>query len=78
MNYIEEVKENTKKYYSILSEDFPDFLNDYIYTPWRKVKRRYINPLTTKGRIYDISTQARKDIDDYINMKVSKYAYIDM
>lgn len=44
----------------------------------RKVKRRYINPLTTNGRIYDVSTQARKDIDNYINMKVSKYAYIDM
>ena len=44
----------------------------------KKVKRRYINPLTTNGRIYDVSTQARKDIDNYINMKVSKYAYIDM
>lgn len=33
MNYMEKVTENTKKYYSILSKDFPDFLNDYIYTP---------------------------------------------
>ena len=32
-NYIEQVNENTKKYYSILSKEFPNFLNDYIYTP---------------------------------------------
>jgi len=44
----------------------------------RKVKRRYINPLTKNGRIYDVSEQARKDTDNYINMEVSKYAYIDM
>lgn len=44
----------------------------------RKVKRRYINPLTKNGRIYDVSEQARKDIDNYINMEVSQYAYIDM
>lgn len=31
--YIEQLNENIKKYYSILSEDFPEFLNDYIYTP---------------------------------------------
>lgn len=44
----------------------------------RKVKRRYINPLTKNGRIYDISKEARKKIDDYINMNISKYAYIDI
>lgn len=44
----------------------------------RKVKRRYINPLTKKGRVYDVSKQAKKDIDNYINMKISKYAYIDI
>lgn len=31
-NYIEEQNENTKKYYNILSKEFPAFLNDYIYT----------------------------------------------
>ena len=31
-NYKEQVNENTKKYYSILSKDFPNFLNDYIYS----------------------------------------------
>ena len=31
-NYIEELNEDTKKYFRILSKDFPDFLNDYIYT----------------------------------------------
>lgn len=32
-SYIEQLNENTKEYYSILSEDFPQFLSDYIYTP---------------------------------------------
>ena len=31
--YVEELNENTKNYYSILSKDFPDFLDDYINTP---------------------------------------------
>lgn len=44
----------------------------------RKVKRRYINPLTKNGRIYDVSKQAKEKIDNYINMKISKYAYADM
>lgn len=44
----------------------------------RKVKRRYINPLTPSGRIYDISSRIRKIIDDFVNAKVSKYGYIDM
>lgn len=32
-NYLEEQNENIKLYFSILSKEFPDFLNDYIYTP---------------------------------------------
>lgn len=44
----------------------------------RKVKRRYINPLTKNGRAYDASEQVKKDIDNYIHMKISKYAYIDI
>ena len=44
----------------------------------RKIKRRYINPLTNNGRIYDLSIKARKKIDDYLTMKISKYSYIDM
>lgn len=44
----------------------------------RKIKRRYINPLTNNGRIYDVSIKARKRIDDYLTMKISKYSYIDM
>ena len=31
--YIEEQNEDTKKYFNILSKDFPEFLDDYIYTP---------------------------------------------
>lgn len=44
----------------------------------RKVKRRYINPLTDKGRTYDISNKARKKIDEYVNMNISKYAYVNI
>lgn len=44
----------------------------------KKVKRRYINPLTRNGRIYDVSIKAKEKIDDYVNMKISKYAYIDI
>ena len=44
----------------------------------RKIKRRYISPLTNNGRIYDVSIKARKRIDDYLTMKISKYSYIDM
>ena len=44
----------------------------------RKVKRRYINPLTKNGRVYNVSEQAKEKIDNYINMKISKYAYVYM
>ncbi len=32
-NYIDEQNDIIKSYYKILSKDFPQFLNDYIYTP---------------------------------------------
>lgn len=32
-NYIDTLNETIKSYYKILSEDFPDFLNEYINTP---------------------------------------------
>ncbi len=44
----------------------------------RKVKIRYINPITKKGRIYDISAKAKKQIDNFTNIDISKYAYIDI
>ena len=44
----------------------------------RKVKRRYINPLVENRRIYDISDTARQLIDEYLNMKRSNYAYIEI
>lgn len=44
----------------------------------RKVKRRYINPITIEGRIYDTSNIAKDEIDNYKNMKISKFAYIDI
>lgn len=45
----------------------------------KKVKRRYINPIIINGkRIYDVSNKSKEKIDNYINMKISKYAYVDM
>ena len=44
----------------------------------KKVKRRYINPLTNDGRIYDVSIDSRKKIDEYVDMKISKYTYINI
>ena len=44
----------------------------------RKVKIRYINPITSKGRIYAVSNKAKKKIDEYINTRISKYAYINI
>ena len=45
----------------------------------RKVKRRYINPIIVNGRrIYDVSNKSKEKIDSYINMKISKYAYVDI
>lgn len=65
-----------------ISELFNKFINcnDFIeceeykedkFCVSRKVKRRYINPLTNNGRIYDISTKSKKKIDDYVNMYIS-------
>lgn len=72
-----------------ISELFNKFMNcnDFIeceeykedkFCVSRKVKRRYINPLTNNGRIYDISTKSKKKIDDYVNMYISKYVYINI
>lgn len=44
----------------------------------RKVKRRYINPIVKNSRVYDVSEKAKEKIDDYLNMKISKFAYIDI
>ena len=57
--------------------DSEEFLKDKFCVS-RKVKRRYINPITTDGRIYDVSSEAKEKIDNYLNMKISKYAYADM
>jgi HD superfamily phosphohydrolase len=56
--------------------DSEEYVNDKFCVS-RKVKKRYINPLTKKGRIYDVSSKARKKIDEYLNTKISKYAYLD-
>ena len=74
---------------SSISERFNRFMkcNNFIETEEykndkfcvsRKVKRRYINPLTLKGRTYDVSSKSRKIIDEYINMKISKYVYVNI
>lgn len=46
-----------------------------------KVKRRYINPLVKEknlyGRVYDLSTHAKKDIDNYMEVPNEGYVYFD-
>lgn len=46
-----------------------------------KGKRRYINPLVSEndvyGRIYDLSSLAKKDIDNYMSIPIEGYTYLD-
>ena len=55
-----------------------EFINSDIYVKDKfcvstKTKKRYINPLTENGRIYDTSEKAKNIIDNFINTKVKKY-----
>ncbi len=60
------------------SETLP--INKY-YVSIEKMKVRYINPLVRNGkkyeRIYDISKNAKEDIEKAINYKTAKYVYLD-
>lgn len=43
-----------------------------------KTKKRYIVPLIDNGiRINDVSEKANEVIENYLNSKISKYAYLD-
>ena len=42
------------------------------------VKRRYINPIVNNQRVYDVSNVAKNKIDNYLNLNIGKYAYINM
>ena len=44
----------------------------------KKTKKRYINPLTKKGRLKDVSNKAKKYITEFLDNKVSSYAYLDI
>ena len=53
-------------------------LKDFIiYCTSVKGKKRYVNPLVNyenkARRIKDVSFVAKKDIDDFLNMKLHKY-----
>ena len=74
----EEISELFKKFMNSNSFIDCEEYKDDKFCVSRKIKRRYINPLTNNGRIYDVSIKARKRIDDYLTMKISKYSYIDM
>lgn len=54
-----------------------DKANDKIYCTSVKGKKRYINPIVkinnSAKRIKDISDSAKKDIDNFLNMKFNKY-----
>ena len=77
-NYI---KENFIKFQnatSVYGSDTP--INDK-YCISVKVKRRYVIPLAKYNdkvyRINEISKSASKDIEDYLNIKLSKYTGFD-
>ncbi len=46
-----------------------------------KGKRRFINPLVHEGdlygRVYDLSLKAKADIDEYMNIPIDGYTYLD-
>mgnify|MGYP004502424995 FL=1 len=54
-----------------------DIYNDKIYCTSVNCKKRYLNPLVIKDgqihRLTELSKQAQKDIEEFLNMKVSKY-----
>lgn len=50
--------------------------NDSYYTH-HGLKIRYINPLVGSRRVYDISDEAKTNIDNNLNNKRIKYVYID-
>ena len=77
-NENKEISELFKKFMNTNSFIDCEEYRDDKFCVSRKIKRRYINPLTNNGRIYDVSIKARKRIDDYLTMKISKYSYIDM
>ena len=58
----------------VYKSDFPD---NQIYCTSVKGKKRYVNPLVNyenkARRIKDVSFVAKKDIDDFLNMKLHKY-----
>lgn len=49
-----------------------------VYYVNQKAKIRYINPLVKGKRIYDISDNARKNIDKNLSYKMDKYIYLDL
>jgi len=71
-----------------ISESFKKFMGDVEFIEsdekhqdkfcvnWR-TKRRYINPLTPKGRLYNVSVKSKEIIDNFKNMPISKYVYIN-
>lgn len=47
------------------------------YYTYHGLKIRYINPLVCNKRVYDISNEAKTNIDNNLNNKRIKYVYID-
>ena len=49
-NYFENLDEKIKKYFSILSEEIPEFLEEYIQTPvMQKQNNRYMNWMSAQN-----------------------------
>ena len=64
--YLETLNETIREYFSILSEEFPDFLLDYIETP-RMQKQDKIS----------VSCIAKNNIDKCINYTFDRFIYME-
>ena len=73
------IRESFNKYQNATRETAykSDEPNDKMYCTSVKGKKRYINPLVSidnkSYRIMDVSSQANKDINNFLDMKLHKY-----
>jgi len=77
-----DISEKFKKFQKITKVYDSETIVEGKYCIEIKVKRRYIIPLVSDNgvvkRINEISENAKKDIEKYLNYNTSKYTYIDL
>ena len=77
-----DISEKFKKFQKITKVYDSETIVEGKYCIGIKAKRRYIIPLASNNgvvkRINEISENAKKDIEEYLNYNTSKYTYIDL